>query len=93
MNAYGISLLLTSLALDGIVATEGDKAKKSQKRDFAYHSMLYNNFIMFIGSIIVYTITSVMFVDESTLPINKFFNKEDASYFFIVYCNFEVAYE
>ena len=55
--------------------------------------MLYNNFIMFIGSIIVFMITSVMFVDESTLPINKFFEKEDASYFFIIYCNFEAAYE
>ena len=78
-NVYGISLLLASVILDGIIATEQDEAIKAQKRDFAFHSMFYNNVIMLIGNAIVFSVTSLVYVDESTLPINKFFDKEDAS--------------
>ena len=55
--------------------------------------MLYNNFVGLVGNTIIYVVTAVMYVDESTLPINKFFDKEDASYFFIIYCNFVSTYE
>ena len=49
-SVFGIALVLISLLFDGFVSSEQDKNHKKTKRQFAYHTMLYNNFAILIGS-------------------------------------------
>ena len=49
--------------------------------------MFCNNVVGLLGNTIFYAVSTVMYVDKSTLPSSKHIYVEDASYFFIIYCN------
>jgi len=51
---FGLTLVLMSLAFDGLTQTQTDKNHKSSKRDFAYPSMFTNNLLGLIFSSSMY---------------------------------------
>ena len=56
-NYFGIFLVLTSLLFDGYSSSQADKNHKEKKRDFAYHSMLYNNCVIFTLNAAIFLFT------------------------------------
>ena len=51
---FGLVLVFSSLAFDGLTQTQTDKQHKSSKRDFAYPGMLSNNLVGLLLSMALY---------------------------------------
>jgi UDP-galactose transporter B1 len=66
-NYFGIFLVLTSLLFDGYSSSYADKHNKVIKRDFAYHSMLYTNCVIFVLNAAIFAYTMATDPEEKTL--------------------------
>merc|ERR1711934_822231 len=64
-SLFGIILVLVSLLFDGFVNSYTDKNHQSKKREFAYHTMLYNNMVGLVGNIAFYFVTSMTSEDTT----------------------------
>jgi len=53
-SVTGILLVMMSLLFDGFVNMQTDKNHRQQKRQFAYHSMLYTNSVGMIGNFLFF---------------------------------------
>lgn len=50
-SMIGVFLVLASLFFDGFTNSQTDKNHQRKKRDFAYHTMLYNNLVGLAGNV------------------------------------------
>lgn len=62
---FGIFLVLTSLLFDGFVNSQTDKNHQGKKRDFAYHTMLYNNLVGLAGNLAFFSFSCVVQGDNT----------------------------
>ena len=57
---FGIGLVVLSLLFDGFVNSQTDNNKRKQtKRAYAYHTMLYNSLVGFVGNTIFFAVACI----------------------------------
>ena len=66
-NYFGIFLVMTSLLFDGYSSSQADLHQRRIKRDFAYHSMLYTNCVVFVANAAIFAYTMATNAEEKTL--------------------------
>lgn len=66
-SLFGILLVLLSLMFDGFVGSQTDKNHKANKqRNYAYHTMLYNNLVGLVGNLLFF-VFAYYFQQDDTL--------------------------
>lgn len=64
-SMIGVFLVLASLFFDGFTNSQTDKNHQRKKRDFAYHTMLYNNLVGLAGNVTFHVFQRLFWEDQS----------------------------
>lgn len=70
----GILLVLTSLLFDGFVNSQTDKNHQGKNRDFAYHTMLFNNSVGLVGNLAFFSFACFAQGDDTLQRVLSDFN-------------------